>query len=355
MQQHTMSEMSASQNKMPYVSVIIPTYNRASYVTEAINSVLAQTYTDYEVIIVDDGSTDRTREVIAHFRDLIRYIYQDNQGLAAARNTGIKAARGKWIAFLDSDDLWLPEKLTVQIEDLSRNPELHLHTTNATIYREHIGKEVNLFDFMGFSKLLRQQFSILQDPLDWQVKYGFVWAQCALVRTQAFISAGMYDTRLTIYTDLDMFCRVAFCGPWGINKDRLVRIRRDERQPNISQRRIRDHLHSKRTLVYLFDKLHRICAKNRLSSGEKRSVEEKLCFYKAALGMELLKVGKKLSAREMLREAFIGQRGLKALFRYSLSFLPSCITARVVRSWHRLRCGQSAVATCNKGTNDSRT
>ena len=94
------------------VSVIIPTYNRAHLVTGAIESVLAQTFTDYEIIVVDDGSTDATGEVLSQrYGDRIRYLYQANAGRSVTRNRGVDLAKGEYVAFLDSDDLWLPQKL----------------------------------------------------------------------------------------------------------------------------------------------------------------------------------------------------------------------------------------------------
>ncbi|MCK4819314.1 glycosyltransferase family 2 protein, partial [bacterium] len=118
---------------IPNVSVIIPTCNRAEYITQAIDSVLAQTYTDYEIIVVDDGSTDNTKEVMEPYMDRIRYIYQENAGVSAARNTGIKAAKGDWVAFLDSDDEWLPGKLAVQIRAVERHPQLVAHMVNVNL------------------------------------------------------------------------------------------------------------------------------------------------------------------------------------------------------------------------------
>lgn len=110
---------------MPRVSVIIPTYNRRKYVQEAIDSVLAQTFTDYEIIVIDDGSTDGTDEALqVRYGDRIHYEWQENQGESVARNRGIELARGEYIAFLDSDDLWLPEKLEKQITLLSSDSEL---------------------------------------------------------------------------------------------------------------------------------------------------------------------------------------------------------------------------------------
>ncbi len=98
---------------MPAVSVIIPAYNCSVYLPEAIESVLTQTYTDIEIIVVDDGSTDDTPEVVAPYLDRIRYIRQSNKGLPAARNTGIRASGGEFVALLDGDDSWLPEKLAL--------------------------------------------------------------------------------------------------------------------------------------------------------------------------------------------------------------------------------------------------
>ena len=104
----------------PIVSVIIPTYNRAHLIDKAIKSVLNQTYQDFEIIVVDDGSTDNTNEVLKNFTDSrIHYIFHtSNLGVSAARNTGIKTSQGEYIALLDSDDDWLPEKLDKQVDVL---------------------------------------------------------------------------------------------------------------------------------------------------------------------------------------------------------------------------------------------
>jgi len=112
------------------VSIIMPSYNTAPYIAESINSVIAQTYTDWELIIVDDASTDNTDEVVAscHPREggdlssRIRYLKNDrNRGAAYSRNRALREAKGKWIAFLDSDDLWAPDKLEKQIAFMEKN------------------------------------------------------------------------------------------------------------------------------------------------------------------------------------------------------------------------------------------
>jgi glycosyltransferase involved in cell wall biosynthesis len=125
----------------PLVSVIIPTYNRAALVRQALASVKAQTYRDFEIVVVDDGGTDDTYEVLSADRELRVLRHPSRRGVSAARNTGIAAARGKWLAFLDSDDLWLPDKLARQMLLFEGAPELLICQTDETWVRR--GGRVN--------------------------------------------------------------------------------------------------------------------------------------------------------------------------------------------------------------------
>ena len=119
------------------VSVIIPCYNRAHILSETIDSLLAQTYRNFEALVIDDGSTDETRQVISRYTDpRIRYFYRVNGGLSAARNSGLDTARGEFIAFLDSDDLWHPWKLAAQIEIFRRHPEAGLIWSDMSTFRD---------------------------------------------------------------------------------------------------------------------------------------------------------------------------------------------------------------------------
>ena len=106
------------------VSVIIPAYNAEAYIRRSIESVLLQTYPANEVIVIDDGSTDHTAEILKNYMQQVQYIYQNNAGASAARNVGIKRATSKWIAFLDADDEWMPNKLEEQIQVVTRNKTL---------------------------------------------------------------------------------------------------------------------------------------------------------------------------------------------------------------------------------------
>lgn len=112
------------------ISVIIPAFNSAESITRSIESVLGQSYKDFEIIVVDDGSSDETSELVKKFGSKVNYIYQENSGASVARNTGIAAAKGGWIAFLDADDQWLPEKLDSQMKLFERNPDIKWCSSN---------------------------------------------------------------------------------------------------------------------------------------------------------------------------------------------------------------------------------
>jgi glycosyltransferase involved in cell wall biosynthesis len=121
---------------MPRVSITIPTFNCARFLGRAIDSALAQTYGDYEIVVVDDGSTDDTREVLARFGDKIRYVYQANGGLSSARNLALSHAAGEFVAYLDADDLWYPHRLETQVAFLDAHEECGFVHSDVTIIDE---------------------------------------------------------------------------------------------------------------------------------------------------------------------------------------------------------------------------
>jgi len=152
--------------EQPLVSVIIPTYNAASYIREAVDSALAQTYQNFEVIVVDDGSTDNTAEVLAPYikEKKIIYIHQENKGLPAARNTAIKASHGEFVALLDSDDIFLPNKLERQVSYLMQHPECGVCYCEFTHFYEENPKKLFRLNYKYYSgddvfpNLLRMNF-----------------------------------------------------------------------------------------------------------------------------------------------------------------------------------------------------
>ena len=159
-----------SDNPMPMnsVSVIIPTYNRAHLVGEAIESVLNQDIEDcsLEIIVVDDGSVDDTRTVVAQFGQDVRYVYQENQGVGAARNRGLEEASGEWLAFLDSDDLWLPDKLSLQFQVLNAFSEYKV--VHSTFYTSD-GKDIIITKGLEYWVAATEGGSI--DDVDWHTFY----------------------------------------------------------------------------------------------------------------------------------------------------------------------------------------
>jgi len=118
--------------------VVIPTYNRFPQVKHAIESVLSQTYRDFELWVVDDGSTDGTGEALRAYGDRITYVWQENNGVSAARNVGLRVSRGKYVAFLDSDDLWMPRKLEIQVRCMEENPQFPLCYTDEVWIRRGV-------------------------------------------------------------------------------------------------------------------------------------------------------------------------------------------------------------------------
>jgi glycosyltransferase involved in cell wall biosynthesis len=125
---------------MNTVSVVIPAFNSAKYIGEAIQSVLEQTLVSFEVLVVDDGSTDDTAEVVQRYP--VQYFRQENAGPSAARNTGMTKAKGEFVAFLDSDDLWLPQKLAVQLEAFKRHPDAGF--SFSTVWNFYAGKNAKV-------------------------------------------------------------------------------------------------------------------------------------------------------------------------------------------------------------------
>mgnify|MGYP005725567305 CR=1 FL=1 len=192
---------------MPDISVIVPTFNRATTLPRAIQSVLNQTFTPVEIIVVDDGSTDNTQKLVEENFPSVHYIFQKNQGVSSARNTGIKQTKGEWPAFLDSDDEWLPAKLEKQIKALKKHSktgtnknfqlEYLICHTNETWIRN--GKRVN-------QKKKHQKFG------------GFIYQKClplcvispssVIIHRSVFEDVGLFDESLPACEDYDLWLRI---------------------------------------------------------------------------------------------------------------------------------------------------
>ena len=183
---------------MPRVSVIVPSYNRAQMLPRALESIFAQTYKDYEVIVVDDGSKDETPEVMKQFLGRVKYIRKENGGSASARNRGIEESGGKYIAFLDSDDYWVPEKLEVQVQVLDAHPNVGIVYARMPIINdkgERVGTKPAGISGRNFKELLEH--------------WGDLPTSTVMTRRECFEKAGKFDTALTTMQDIDMWLRIA--------------------------------------------------------------------------------------------------------------------------------------------------
>ena len=201
-QNHFLSQR-LQQTAIPKVSVIIPVYNGAKYIQTAIESILNQTYTNYEIIVIDDGSTDETREKLKPYWDKIRYLYQENQGSAAARNVGIELAKGELIAFLDADDYWLlSEKLEKQVACFQENRSLGCINTGWQIVDDR-GKHIQTVQPWHKAPKL---------DLETWLKKKCVLTSAMIFRREWLEKVGGFDQELRQSHDVDLILRLSLAG-----------------------------------------------------------------------------------------------------------------------------------------------
>jgi len=197
------------------IAVVIPAYNAGRYVARAIDSVLAQTRPADQIIVVDDGSTDNTAEAVAAYRHEVRYIRQRNAGASAARNAGIEAAEREWIAFLDADDEWLPEKLQVQSEHLQRNTDLAWTTAN--FIRCDCDKNTQWDDLSGPRLAHIESMLAGGECFDnyflAHCSFAGGWTGTMLIRREALTEAGLFRPGQVRINDMDMWFRIAYRRP----------------------------------------------------------------------------------------------------------------------------------------------
>jgi glycosyltransferase involved in cell wall biosynthesis len=200
------------------ISVVIPTYNRADHILNAINSVKNQTYQANEIIVVDDGSSDNTKELLKDQN--IKYIYQKNQGVSAARNTGIKKSSNNWIAFLDSDDIWLEDKLKYQVDFHKKNKDIKISHTDEI--------------WINNGKLINKKHH-QSKPFGWcfldNISSCKIGPSTTLIHKSIFEDIGYFDENLIVCEDYDLWLRVLLKYELGyINKPLIKKIAGDYAQ-----------------------------------------------------------------------------------------------------------------------------
>lgn len=226
----------------PLVSVIIPTYNRRDLVQLALDSVLAQAFTDFEIIVVDDGSTDDTNRALQRYGDRITYLWQENQGESAARNRGVRLARGSYVAFLDSDDLWMPDKLHKQLQTLGQNPSVGFAFCDAWLI-DNNGVKLDIPP-LG-TGLEREQLSLQHLMIENSVTAGGSTVVC---RKSLLSQVGGFDEGIRFGEDWDLWLRLRVCTEFAFVPEPLACIRRHATtqchlpRPEHIQRKLHDHL-----------------------------------------------------------------------------------------------------------------
>jgi glycosyltransferase involved in cell wall biosynthesis len=198
---------------MPTVSVIIHTYNNEKFIAETVESVLNQTYRDYEIIVVDDGSVDGTRDALKPYMQKIRYHYKENGGIASAKNAGIKLSQTEYVAFLDHDDLWVSDKLQLQMECFMENPQVGLVYAKYTSFRD--GKELRTKPEKGYSGWIFKEL----------LAKSFIQTSTVVVKMECLNAVGPYDESFSLGDEYDMFLRISKKFQCGFIDKGLTRYR----------------------------------------------------------------------------------------------------------------------------------
>jgi len=216
----------------PKVTVIIPTYERAHFIKSAVESVLNQTYDDFELIVVDDGSTDGTKEILEGYADKLLYVRQQRQKRSAARNKGVSLARGEYVAFLDSDDVWFPDKLERQVPVLDNAPR---NTVLVHGYKQIVDADLN--PISAHKKQLRRSYAQAEkgkETYEAYLRSHCIFTSTVLIRRAELLGTGNYDPLINGREDLDLYLRLllkgyefAFCPEPPLVKYRLDKDRTD--------------------------------------------------------------------------------------------------------------------------------
>lgn len=192
---------------MPKVSVVVPVYNGERYLREALDSMFAQTFQDFEAICVDDGSSDDSLALIREYGSRVRVLSQPNAGGCAARNEGVRQAVAPYVAFLDQDDRWYPRKLEQQVAVLEAEPDVVLVLCNS----DRMDAEGRM---LQYGATLAERATLLDSPLGRLMEEDQLLSSAILVRRDAFERAGMYDTELRGFEDFDLCARLKRQGPF---------------------------------------------------------------------------------------------------------------------------------------------
>jgi glycosyltransferase involved in cell wall biosynthesis len=308
-------------NSDPKVSIVMPAYNVAPYIGETLESVFAQTFTDYEVIIVNDGSpdTEEFERALEPFRNRIRYLKQENRGAGAARNIALRAARGEYIAFLDADDVWLPHYLEEQIKSIKR-ADCDLICADAILFDQ------SPFAGKTFMELLMSTAS----PTGRITFLGLVSAEQSLVtsgvlaRRQPIFNVGLFDESLRNSQDFDLWLRLVHSGA-RLEYHRRVLLRYRWHEGSLSGD---DVNRNKRQLRVL----RKIETDYDLDPAARKEVSRAIAGRRALLHFELGKAYLVQGEFDEARASFAEARAVSANWKAAIGFWASTICPRLIQA-----------------------
>lgn len=268
-------------------SVVLPCYNGARWISLAIESILAQTCKNFELVIIDDGSTDNSKKIIARYLsdERVRYVYQDSRGFSAAINRGIQSSVGPLIGFIGQDDLWVPNKLELQLEYLSKRKDVGLVCSNYY----SVDSEERIICNVRKSV---PAFSPRQEVITRLFLNNFIAFETVLVKRECFDEVGFFDERMVGFSDHDMWLRLA--GKFNIGHLGLSLVKKREHELRISNVRIESVAQDEFLLV-----LKALARYPFLKSVERK----KMASLYHTLGLRLLQKGNIKEGRQKLLKA----------------------------------------------------
>jgi glycosyltransferase involved in cell wall biosynthesis len=298
--------------KKPLVSVIIPTYNSADYIEEALQSVFEQTFQDFEIIVIDDGSTDGTVEVLRKYGDRISYIFQENNGPSSARNRGIRAARGEYIAFLDADDLWVSTKLEKQVSLFLQRKGLGMVTTGACSFDEK--------GVYGYSADKRKTLMVGDIARNIFLRSN-IGTPTVMVRKEIFDSIGFFEENIRQSEDDNMWIRIAAHYDVELIDEALIKVRNHPQRMTLNKSELQ---RSVQTSIQLLRTKYGDTVKKKIE----KAVPIKLSQLQFAIGYSHYENGDYREARKaFIKGAYYRIRTWKNLLYFMLTFIPPGLAA----------------------------
>lgn len=308
--------VSSSEGKerveMVKVSVIIASYNSARFLPTTLDSVFNQTYKDFEIVLVDDGSTDNTKEALKPYLDKIRYFYQENKGPSAARNLAIKNSNGQYLAFIDSDDIWLRQKLEKQVDYLDMHPKVGLVHTAVDNFGSILAYQI---ENSKYKKSLIQRQKERQGWVFERILFEGteIGTSSVMIRKQVFEEIGSFDESLVWCEDADYWLRIAKKYPIAFLEDMLTKHRR--RSTGLTAIH-KEYLESK-IIVFL---RHIAFLPEKYPGREKRQ-REVLAFYFYDVGHSYYHTGSYKDAAKMFKQSFKHYKKIKPFIFLIFAYL----------------------------------